>query len=475
MVSAVALASEFKQVFMEMMSEQISDSSASIVDMLWDSRSFVIRDGQDQDLLFQQKSNLNDFFVTRMPDSVLFDSARLTEWAKEAILFANRNAEHSEFENIFSERIHYGMIISSMMRYRFSTAKLKEYLRDELRIRSAYLADKYPPEIQSLIMTWSRKSIAPTLRELARDLVVREANRPIPRSAQLSLVTRVKKEPSFRDVRGAVPFTLENEHLVIGGPNLEGRAQEYRALLDRALKNLEESNCLQRIHNMDPVVGRLVTEYKLEISKAGSLPVANLMIIGQEIDNKIKIHQSKSWSEDALDDEDLFFVNSFMAAHNLYLQCFDMTNKIMEDMERSALLYQRLDTGARTAPWGILATLGSTESIIETRSGQAMKRASAGLMAGTETRGLIAIGLGLLRGALHALGGLLVGAATRILSKAAISLGKDGLLEALKHEGIYQNMLIFIQTHFVSILHLVRELPSYFGWLRSLLHAFGIR
>lgn len=199
-----------------------------------------------------------------------------------------------------------------------------------------------------------------------------------------------------------------------------------------------------------------------------------LWMIGQDIDRRVKLHQSAGGSEDALDESDLFFVSSFITAHNLYIQCFDATNKIMEDLERSTRLYARLDNQAKLGPWQLLSELGKARSVVEQKSGDVMQTASAGLAAGTETQGMIAIGLGLLRGALHAIGGVLIGGASRILTKTAVELGKDGLIAIMKQEGFLQSLLTFMHVNLKSLMQLSVDIPNYFGWLHRLLEVFRI-
>ena len=111
---------------------------------------------------------------------------------------------------------------------------------------------------------------------------------------------------------------------------------------------------------------------------------------------------------------------------------------------------------------------------METHSGEVMQKASTALVAGVETQGMIAIGLGLLRGALHEIGGIIINAVTVVLGKASVDLGKDALLEALKEMSVYQPMFLFIQTHVVALLHLASQLPNYFGWLRRLIDVLSL-
>jgi hypothetical protein len=388
------------------MSEQISDNDESVFEQLRDSGAFIIRDPTDQEEFFLSESNLDDFFALHLPALVSFDEPRLSAWASEALGFVRNNCKHPQFIDIFANRLHYDASIINLLRYNFSTLGLRDYLNTEMPMKSVYISDEYPEPFKELIKSFAEGSVRRALTSVALELASHATGNSPARSARATRITRVKREPSFKDIRGAVPFIIRENRLAIGGCTVSAKASDYRLLLDRALKNLSESNCLQRIHNKDVHVGKLVSEFEQALAREDGESVALLWCIGQDIDRRLKQHQSGGDADDVLDESDLFYVNSFMTAHNLYLQCFDITGTIAQDLERSAALYSRLDAQAKTAPWQILDQLGTADTVVETRSGEVMRKASAGLASRPPTKGMVAIGLGLLRGSLHAMGGV---------------------------------------------------------------------
>lgn len=471
---ARSLTAQFPEVFRETMSEQISESEESIFEQLRDSGAFIIRDPTEQEEFFLSESNLDDFFALHLPDLVSFDEPRLTAWSTEALAFVKNNGRHPQFTDIFANRLHYDASIKNLLRYDFSTNGLREYLVTQMPMKTVYISDEYPVQFRELIKSFAEGSIRGTLTILASELAS-QGKGQLPICQEIAIkVARVKKEPSFKDIRGAVPFIIRENRLAIGGSTVNAKASDYKVVLERALKNLRESNCLQRIHNKDMLVGKLVSEFEQELVREGGVAVALLWCIGQDIDRRLKLHQSSGDAEDVLDESDLFYVNSFMTAHNLYLQCFDMTDTIAQDLERSAAIYNRLDAQAMTAPWQILEQLGAAETVVEARSGHVMKKASASLISEPRTKGMVAIGLGLLRGSLHAIGGMLIDAASEVLTKTAATLGVDGVVGALKQDGVYQPMLLFLETHIIALLRLSGDIPQYFGWLRRFAQTFGL-
>ena len=474
MVTAGWLANRLREVFWEAMSEEISDGEVSLFHELRETGAFVIRGREDQELFFLTSEGMDNFFALHLPDLVSFQERRLLEWAREAIIFFQQNHKHTEFVRIFSRQLHYDVTVRSLIQIDSSTKGLVKYLRDDLALKSVHVADRYPAKFQRIVKAIADRAVEQSLSilgsELAANAPKNERNRP----PDLTRLSKLRKEPSFRDIRGSVPFLVRDELLTIAGSPLSSKAPEYRSLVLRALRNLHAGNALQRIHNKDPMVNNLIREYENELSRGNDVSVPTLWIIGNDIDSRIKLHQKNAEKDDALDGDDLFLIANFLTTHNIYLQCFEMAATITDDLERSMSLYRRLDEGAKDSPWVLLDRIGKSQAVVESRSGAVMQKASATITQGIESRGMIAIGLGLLRGVLHAIGGALITAATNVISKAVEEIGKEGLIGALKEAGVYEPMLILLQTHMLLLLQISGDLPHYFSWVRRLLEILGI-
>lgn len=472
MASAAWIASQIKLLFWESMSEEISEGERTISEDLRGYGVMVMR-GEDQEAFFQSTLNLDDFMTLQLPSQVTFDRKRLGEWSKEALSFFNQNFDHPEFADIFANRLHYDIVIHSMLTFDMSTTALSAFLRKDMGLNNTFVAKEYSREFQSIISAYAKSAISPALGVLAYELTSLKKGKPVQRTPEAFKLSQLKRQPSYKDVRGAVPFIMKDERLAIGGVSQTELANEYYSLLERALANITDAQVMQRIGNLDPDLVRFISEYKEMLKKTDGVSVSTLWMIGHDIDNRVRDHQLHAASSDAISGRDLTYLSSFLTSHNLYLQRFDLIEKIVQDLERSASMYARLGVKEKEAPWLALSALSKASSVVEDRSAEVMQKASTGLVKGSETKGLIAIGLGLLRGALHALGGALIEGATKVLSNTAIDIGKDGLLAALKKAGMYQGMIVFIETHMSSLLHLSLTMPTYFSWLHHLFVALG--
>jgi len=78
--------------------------------------------------------------------------------------------------------------------------------------------------------------------------------------------------------------------------------------------------------------------------------------------------------------------------------------------------------------------------------------------------------MGLLRGALRAMGGITV---AELVAISAIPLG-EAFKAALEQNGMQKAIIDFLQSAGSALRSLASELPAFFGWVRHLLAALGI-
>lgn len=165
-----------------------------------------------------------------------------------------------------------------------------------------------------------------------------------------------------------------------------------------------------------------------------------------------------------------------MTAHNLYLQSFKEIEQLSEDLGRSVALYQGLDERARSAPWSLLGALASDEGIFEPRTQRALGKAASAIQRpdSEKTKGLVSIGLGLLRGALRTMG---VTALEKVLGSTdpdLIEETTDTLDRLLSEPGLDREIVLFFRKNKERLLDLALRVPIFFHWVRVFLTMIGL-
>jgi len=121
---------------------------------------------------------------------------------------------------------------------------------------------------------------------------------------------------------------------------------------------------MNRIHNRDPELARLFNEYHSKFDKEDIENVAmSLFIMAQEIDGRIRAGHEEALEDEALDSNTQSYLSTFLLAHNLYMQSFQVIEQVTDDMDRASRLYEALSETFRGTPWKALADLSMRDLI----------------------------------------------------------------------------------------------------------------
>jgi len=154
------------------------------------------------------------------------------------------------------------------------------------------------------------------------------------------------------------------------------------------------------------------------------------------------------------------------------MQSLKAIEEVTVDMDRAVRLYEGLGEALRRSPWTTLVNLSSRKEIFtpEAQGVLGLAARAADVPATTQTKGRVAIGMGLLRGALRAMGGLIL---TGLVATSAVPLG-EALKTTLERDGMQRAIIEFLGSAVSTLKSLASELPAFFGWLHHLLAALGL-
>jgi hypothetical protein len=312
-----------------------------------------------------------------------------------------------------------------------------------------HVKDFFSTDVENIVYDLCTEAIPEALRRLADDLI--SSSRKLRRRSakQITVLREIRRDPSFADRRGVVAFRRVGGKIELGATPT-GRSDEYRRQLDRAVTRIQSSSIISRIHNRDPELAILFAEYDQELSSnTPNASAVSLWIIGQDIDNRIRLGQSATDEDQNIGNNTLRYLMTFLTAHNLYLQSFAEIEQLSKDLDRSTSLYQGLDERARSAPWSLLEALSADNNLFETRTQRALEKAASAIDRpdSDKTKGLVGLGLGLLRGALRIMGAtalekMLDPTDTALFENAAESLDK-----LLSEPGLEREIIIFCRAH----------------------------
>ena len=90
-----------------------------------------------------------------------------------------------------------------------------------------------------------------------------------------------------------------------------------------------------------------------------------------------------------------------------------------------------------------------------------------------QTKGIVGIGLGLLRGAFQAIGTQFVEKMSGEIGDEVIDLTNDSVQEIIKDDSLLQAVSKFVKENEKDIRETAQNLPVYFSWLRILVSFFS--
>jgi len=469
-MTARALAREFQAIYRDALFEQISD--VDLATLLIDGNFFAIRDPADQELFFATSNYLDIFLAAAVPPTVSFNVERLEIWAKEALEFSRQNIRHDKFSDIFSSRLQYETILQGLLVFDKQGAFLLDYFR-QLRIDSVYLAESLPAPFMAATQNAAREAVHTALVSLSHYLI---AHGKIGRPKAQPGIRSVKRTPSFLNNRGTIPFSEDAGKFRIDSSSELDQVAQYQPVVDRAIRKLVEARIIQRIGNKDKLLAGLLSEYRDEIARSvRRIRVPVLWSIGIEIESRIQAQDIVSDRDERLDEEDLFDLRRLMVSHNLYLNCFEQAASLLKDIESSAAIYQRIGAAGRHLPGMVLRRILEEDTLLEPETASAIGRAvSAGPSDGVESKGVVALRLGLLRGFLHAASGHLLSGLEKIVEKTLVDASAKTLTELLRADLSFAGVIAFLSQQSVALTKLSEQAPVYFGYVKELMKLIGI-
>jgi len=320
--------------------------------------------------------SIRDVLMATIPDQVAFEEERFEAWCADAFEFVTKNSRHEEFEQIFSSGLNYSVILLDMLIFDSSTKEFKRILSDMTGTEFASeVKNDYPVNFLQIVPELCAISIPEALKSLSYDVTAETRKRSLSSRKYLSALRKVRRDPSFADRRGLVSFRRTGNKLEIGGDTVGPRSVDYRRQLDRAIGRVRGSLIMSRIHNRDPDLAALFEEYNDELmAETPSASAISLWVIGQDINNRVRVSQKKNSEDEGLDDNTIYYLMTFLTAHNLYLQSFPEIERLSEDLGRFTMPYQSLDAAARNAPWTLLNDLSKESGIFEIKTKMRWKK-----------------------------------------------------------------------------------------------------
>ena len=471
-LTAKQLVLEFTLIYKEALADQISDLDLAAI--LLDSGFFIITDPRDQELFFATSNHLDEFLLSVIPNTVCFVQDRLALWGKEALEFARANVSHPAFVDIFSSRLQYDGVLANFFQYDFKGSPMRGYL-DQLQISSGFVREIYPLGIEQNVISASVSALQPALFTLAVTLKAHQRLGRAKSRAKIADVTSIRSSPSFINQVGSVKFVDADDRFAIKVGDQSDQIGEYKPVIDRALKRLVEARTFQRIDNRDRILAKLLSEYKDEIDRGISkVRIPILWSIGVEIENRLLWQDKKASEDERLEEDDRIDLNRLVLSHNLFLNCFPQSKTLINDIESTAAIYQRLDEAIRKLPGNILSRLSENVLLVIPETGEAISKAVDIADGVSPTKGAVAVRYGLLRGFLHAAGGRVLSAVERSAEKSVTDAATKSLGDFLRAEHSLAAVVSFFQNEASGLLKLGENVPLYFGYIRSLLKLMGL-
>jgi hypothetical protein len=477
-LTARTLAARFRGRFADALHHALSSSGFSFTNDLLSTGVIefpVESDTEDVNDFESEFPGVDAILISILVDQFDFDEDRLQGWAENALEFARQNSYHPDFLRLFSTELAYDRTLRSIFAIDFSTDSFASRMATDF---PEWKAAKPPPvfsaELQSIAANVAEAAIPTALDALGTELVHVFQHKPVPSNSTLAALRKVKKDPSYTDKRGALAFQKKDDHLSIGGVGKTARSQSYRRQLERAIQRISVGEVMARLHNRDPSLSALFEEYNREFSHDNAEnsddTVISLWMIGHDIDNRIRVSDTKASEDEALDENALSLLMTFLTAHNLYLQSFSAIERLSDDLLRSSRIYRKLDDTARKAPWGLLSSLSHHQDVFEDKTQKVLKKAASAVDRpdAENTKGLVGIGLGLLRGALREMAAIILDTMLRVPGN------EDEFLAGLDNKPLERAILNFFKVHKRRALEISIQLPNFFHWLRAFLGMLGL-
>ncbi len=401
---------------------------------------------------------------------------RLVAWSRDAFEFFRLNQGNSDFINLFSKSLNYDVVLRDLLSLVNDTREFRTIFESYAAVD---LTDRITPSfdegVLDLSLAIADEALGAALGMLGRELWGLRS-KPAQRSrAAYPILQQIEQSSSFRNQKGMIHFEVASGRLSLRPENGKATKVNYKALLDRALGRIEASHHLEGISNRDPNLSALMKEYIATYREAiNGDDILILFAIGQDIDARVVHNQKFAPEDERIDGDALGVILSFISAHGLYIEGFDVIRQAAEDMDRINEHYSRLNPDAKPLPWSLLHSLAYTQQLFEPKTDEVMKKLAGSFQQPVEpTKALTSLGIGALRGSFRAMAGSVL----ERFYKGSLDLGglvtketlKDIVGEVVKSPGFQHQVGQFFLAHTVQIAGLAESMPYYFSWLRPFL------
>lgn len=285
--------------------------------------------------------------------------------------------------------------VRQLMMKRASCEKKLQDTRKMMKQLTDTIPERFGVDFESIVKNITSEAILDALKLLALDI---EAKRFSPPSndSRADLAARIVAEPSFRSRVAQIPFAVHEEKLEIAPSRsrtqrdaTQIQGDSARNQVKRVLEKISSGANIIRIDNVDSILKTELIEYIEEFRKnsSDSDSILTLYLIGQAIDRRLA-QNSRRPPDERIDEDISFLVQTFLAAHNLFVQSLPIHAKIVEGAERSAILYKRISEVEQGTPWGVLHELSASPQLFGPDAQRVFAKADSALetMRGAETK-----------------------------------------------------------------------------------------
>jgi hypothetical protein len=470
MLSATWICKRFSELFSENLADVAQNTDIDLTDILLGEKLVQEILHNPEEAIFLRENFVTHYLPQNINNHIHFNKQALSEWAADALRFCEANQKHSNFVHIFSAGTHFGPAIESTLVFNFSTEPLGRFLSfffDKRRLVPD--ARQLSRPLQAAVRRLARDAIEPTLFSLGLEITQQKIASATKRETHLNALQRIEKHPSFKDTRGLIRFVTKQEGLDFAGTEQRSKIEDYRNEVSYSLKRMNDKRILERVHNKDPDLADLISEYKkhFSISVTDQSPV-RLCTLGKYIAERV-VHNSDSDPDERIDESCVFEIKMFLNAHNLYIQGFQVVEEMTQDWSRSARIYEQLDAASKNLPWNLLVDLSDRRDILspDARSTISIMTKAPDIGRDAPKDSISVLRLGILRGILRAMGLWILQKIRKIIQESAEDKIDSASKNFLKNE-IEEPIVKFFKENYGAIIKLPVVLPIFFEWIKGL-------
>jgi hypothetical protein len=297
------------------------------------------------------------------------------------------------------------------------------------------------------------------------------------------LTQALQQDESFKNEAGALRFGISKANKIELRPQEQDDAQakRFRALVERDIKRIVESNVIERLSNTSLSLSSLLQEYVetfrcLQDDHSSPDPIM-LWRIGQDIQEMFGIgtESAARSAEYGFSDDIRFAVSSLLLSHNLYIVTYGDIASIVENLDKTISLYRTIEETRREGVASIGESLRTEPEILDESAIEAAQIIFPGQHVPVDERkGRIAMAFSFVRGVLREMGNISAQFYQNLGDAAAGSVIFASANQIPTAINIYEKIRMFTTANSETLLRLAEDFPVYFGWLKLLVRLNGM-